>query len=508
MSVLLGLDVGSSSVKAALFDAESGRRLGEAVSPDSELPINSPQTGWAEQDPDVWWQHVVRVCAALRQNAPREMDAVKAVGISYQMHGLVALDGNGRPVRPAIIWCDSRAVPYGEQAFKNLGREYCFSHLLNSPGNFTAAKLAWVKENEPDTFRRIRSIMLPGDDVARRMTGESKTTISGLSEAILWDFQEERPAVEVLESYGIDPALLPPYTESMCPQGQLTAAAAAELGLPADTVLAYRGGDQPNNALSLNVLRPGEFAATAGTSGVVFGVGDREVVDRRMRVNSFAHVNSLPGAPRLGVLLCVNGTGILNSWLRRHIGAGQLDYDAMNQAASRSPVGARGLRIYPFGNGAERMLGNNDPGARIDGLRFNRHDSGDILRAAQEGIVFSLNYGINIMREMGLTLNTIKAGQANMFLSPLFRQAFAAISGATIELYRTDGAEGAARGAGIGASVFSDPEEAFSSLECLETVTPPEREVTAYADAYSRWAEGLEQMIDRSNSATGPTEDE
>ena len=407
---------------------------------------------------------MVRSAGALRAKARRRWPDVRAIGISYQMHGLVAVDAAGSPVRPAIIWCDSRAVATGEAAFEALGRGACLRRLLNSPGNFTASKLAWVKTNEPEVFARIHTVMLPGDYVAFRMTGEIRTTVPGLSEAILWDFEREEAASFVLEHFGIPRAMIPETVPTFAPQGALTAAAASELGLAAGVPVAYRAGDQPNNAFSLNVLSPGEIAATAGTSGVVYGVAGRASFDEASRVNSFAHVTHAPGRPRLGVLLCVNGTGILYRWLRGVLG-GTAGYDELNALAAQAPPGSDGLRVFPFGNGAERTLRNAAPGASVRGLDFNRHGRPHLLRAAQEGIVFALQYGLGIMRGMGIVPATVRAGQANLFLSPLFASTFATVTGCRVELYATDGAQGAARGAGVGAGVYAGPAEAFAGLD-------------------------------------------
>jgi xylulokinase len=330
------------------------------------------------------------------------------------------------------------------------------------------------------------------------MTGEVRTTPSGLSEAILWDFQEGRPADLLLSHYDIAPDLLPPLVDTFGVQGQLTRAAAAELGLSAGVPVSYRAGDQPNNALSLNVLHPGEMAATAGTSGVVFGVSGRPVADPRSRVNTFLHVNHARERPRCGVLLCVNGAGILNGWLKAQCWpAGTAAYDEMNAAAARVPVGAGGLSILPFGNGAERTLGNRNLGASIHGLQLTVHTRAHLARAVQEGIVFALHHGIGTLREMGLDLATVRAGHANLFLSPLFCEAFAALTGARVELFQTDGSQGAARGAGIGAGIYPTPAEAFVGLQAVRTIPPRPDLAAAYQEAYGRWSRILARELAR-----------
>ena len=484
---LLGYDIGSSSVKASLVDAESGKCLASAFHPETEAPIISKKSGWAEQDPSMWLGYLRQATAdVLAQAKEQELSPkdIKAIGISYQMHGLVCVDKNLNVLRPAIIWCDSRAVPYGKRAFEALGEEYCLSHLLNSPGNFTAAKLAWVKEHEPEVYKRIWKVMLPGDFIAMRLTGVTCTTVSGLSEGIFWDFRKNQPSAELLEYFGFDPTLLPQVKPTFGVQGTLTRAAAEALGLPEGIPVTYRAGDQPNNALSLNVFNPGEIASTAGTSGVVYGVIGQVNYDPLSRVNSFAHVNHTAKDPRLGVLLCINGTGILNSWMRRTLVEG-MSYTQINAMAAKVPIGCDGVYILPFGNGAERMLLNKDKGCSINGVNFNRHGQAHLLRAAQEGIVFSFQYGIEIMQEMGLKVDKIHAGMANMFQSPIFRETLAGVSGATIELYNTDGSVGAAKGAGMGAGIYKNAREAFSTLERLDVVFPKRQE--EYCAAYEQW---------------------
>lgn len=490
---LLGYDVGSSSVKGTLLDANDGRVVAGSYYPKTEMPMEAPRAGWAEQSPRMWWEALKKVTGTLLATNGLNKDDIKAIGISYQMHGLVVVDKNQEVLRPAIIWCDSRAVEIGDRAFEAIGKEKCLSRLLNSPGNFTASKLRWVKENEPAVYERIDQIMLPGDYIAMRLSGEVNSTISGLSEGIFWDFQQQQPADFLLQYYGIEPSLLPPLVPTFGIQSRVQAEAAAELGLPAGIPITYRAGDQPNNALSLNVLNAGEIAATAGTSGVIYGVSEEVKYDHRSRVNSFAHVNYQNDAPRLGVLLCINGTGILNAWLRRN--TGNLDYGLMNELAGQVEAGSAGLCVLPFGNGAERVLNNQNIGSQINGLDFNQHHNGHLFRAAQEGIVFSLHYGLDIMGEMGIAPNVIRAGHANMFLSPIFRETLANISDTRIELYNTDGAQGAARGAGIGLGHYSFS-DAFEGLKVVQTVDPDPSLQEATREAYQRWLELLKKQIE------------
>lgn len=488
---LLGYDVGSSSVKASLVDVESGECVASAFYPKHENTIISRKAGWAEQDPQSWWDNLkLATSDVLGQARP---DKVAAIGISYQMHGLVCVDKDGNLLRDSIIWCDSRAVPYGDAAFKALGEEKCLGHLLNSPGNFTAAKLAWVKENEPEVFYRIDKIMLPGDYIAFRMTGDACTTVGGLSEGMFWDFKENRPASFLMDWFGFEERIIPRIVPTFSEQGRLNASAAAELGLEKGIPVTYRAGDQPNNALSLNVFNPGDIAATAGTSGVVYGVSGKVDYDPESRVNTFAHVNHSKDDPRLGILLCINGTGIANAWVRRNFVPQSVMYDEMNRMAAEIPIGSEGVGVLPFGNGAERMLGNRETGCTMFGLNFNIHTWKHLVRAVQEGIVFSFKYGIDIMEGMGTRVGIIHAGLANMFLSPIFRETLAGVTGSTIELFDTDGAAGAARGAGIGAGIYKDNNEAFASLKRLAVVEP--KDETRYAEAYGLWKTELLKTI-------------
>lgn len=491
MQYLLGYDIGTSSVKASLVEIESGKCAASTFFPKTEAPIIAKQSGWAEQDPESWWKYLCQATRQVLADTGARGEDVKAIGISYQMHGLVCVDKEGKPLRPSIIWCDGRAVPYGNAAFEAIGSETCLSHLLNSPGNFTAAKLAWVKENEPELYSQIHKVMLPGDYIAMKLSGgDMKTTVSGLSEGMFWDFKRNEVSQDVMKYFGFDNSLICDIVPTFSVQSVVSEGVAQELGLAAGTPISYRGGDQPNNALSLNVMEPGEIAATGGTSGVVYGVLGEVNYDKLSRVNTFAHVNHNQPDTRLGVLLCINGTGILNAWMKRTVAPEGIGYAEMNDLAESVPVGAEGLSIIPFGNGAERVLQNQNPGASISGINFNIHTKAHLLRAAQEGIAFSFAYGMDIMAQMGMEIKTIKAGHANLFLSPLFRRTLASVTGATIELYETDGAVGAAKGAGIGAGIYKDHNEAFATLRHMATVKP-ETDCAPYKAAYKRWVERL-----------------
>ena len=484
----LGIDLGSSSVKVSVLDIATGKCVANATNPKDEMLIRSVRPGWAEQDPRLWWRNI---CAGIAQVGEKiDLKAVRSVGVAYQMHGLVCLGKDGEPLRDAIIWCDSRAVEIGAGAFEALGKEWCLEHLLGSPGNFTACKLAWVKRNEPELYASIWKAMLPGDYVAYKLTGEAHTTSLGLSEGTLWDFAESRLSSELADHFGFDAGIFPSLAPSLGVSSAVSAAAASITGLPEGIPVSYRAGDQPNNAFSLGVLNPGEVAATAGTSGVVYGVTDVAKADPLSRVNSFPHVGDSPSARRLGVLLCINGTGILYSWLRHNV-ASTMSYAQMDAATETVPAGSDGLLMYPFGNGAERVLCNSAPGAAVSGLDFNRHTTAHMLRAALEGIAFSFCYGMEVMKDMGLEASVIRAGRANLFQSAAFRSTLSALSGATIELYDTDGALGAARGAALGAGIYADAAQAFAGLSCLETCSPDKASAGAVRNTYEKWKNNL-----------------
>lgn len=492
--LLLGIDIGTSSVKVCIVDADSQNVIASAQYPDTEAPIISLQTGWAEQSPDDWWQQAQHALARCHKTGKYDPKNISAIGIAYQMHGLVLVDKNKNLLRNSIIWCDSRAVEIGDKAFEVIGQEACLSHMLNSPGNFTAAKLAWVKQNEPDIYDQIDKVMLPGDYIALKLTNEVTTSPSALSEGIFYDFQENGLSNEVLNYFGFPEEFFPSVKPVFADHGRVSKQAAELLDIPEGIPVAYKAGDQPNNALSLNVLNPGEVAANAGTSGVIYGVSDQLTADKQSRVNTFAHVNHGADHNRLGVLLCINGTGSFYRWIKNTFGQ-SLSYQEMNAEAAKSPVGSNGLLMLPFGNGAERMLNNKQVGAHIQNIDLNLHTSADIFRAAQEGIACSFRYGLDIMRENGMNPTIIRAGKTNMFLSEVFTRAFVDVTGVPVELYENDGSLGAALGAGIGAGIYNDPKEAFTSQKRLGLIEPKSTE--AFEKIYQSWKTLLDKHLNR-----------
>lgn len=489
---LLGIDIGTSSIKVAVVNAQTQKCVATAQYPDEETAIKAVKPGWAEQSPNDWWQNAQQ--AILKVNATGLFDPteISAIGIAYQMHGLVVVDKNQEVLRDSIIWCDSRAVELGDKAFDEIGHEKSLQNLLNSPGNFTASKLAWVKNNEPEIYSKIDKIMLPGDLIAMKLTGEITTSIPALSEGIFWDFKKDEISADVMKHYGLAYDLIPPVKPLFSEHGNLQQEIARLLGLTAGIPVAYKSGDQPNNALSLNVLKPGEVAATAGTSGVIYGVSDELTYDQQSRVNTFAHVTYTNDKKYTGVLLCINGTGSMYRWAKHNF-APTLTYNELNELAAKAPIGSKGLKVLPFGNGAERMLNNKYTGAQLLNIDLNTHNQADIFRAVQESIVFSFRYGLDIMRENGMQPKVIRAGKANLFLSDLFAQTFVDVTGVPIELYENDGSVGAAIGAGIGAGIFSSAEDAFSQHEVLKRFEPKNTE--AYEPIYQDWKEILTQLI-------------
>lgn len=491
--LLLGVDIGTSSIKVSVVDADTQMCVASVRYPeDHENNILSVVPGWAEQSPDMWWEQVVAAIKKLTTDAAFKVRDIGAIGIAYQMHGLVVTDKDGNALRHSIIWCDSRAVGIGEAAFTHIGEQRSLEHLLNSPGNFTASKWAWVKANEPDVYAQAHHIMLPGDYIAMKLTGTATTSISALSEGIFWDFKNNCISKDILTHFGFDEAVFPEIRPLFGEHGKLRKDIAAQLGLTPGIPVSYKAGDQPNNALSLNVLQPGEVAATAGTSGVIYAVSDQLVYDHASRVNTFAHVNYTPEAPRTGVLLCINGTGILNRWAKDHFGHG-LSYAQMNTLGKAVAPGSNGLKIFPFGNGAERFLHNKILGARFIDLDFNAHGRSQVFRASQEGISYAFRYGLDILRENNMRPAVIRAGQANMFLSELFTEIFVEVTGVPVELYNSDGSVGAALGAGIGAGVFASPAEAFSKQELLKTVEP--QGDRSYEELYGEWRQLLDSQL-------------
>jgi len=490
--LLLGIDIGTSSVKVSVVDADSQQCIVSTSYPETESEIISKQAGWAEQSPSMWWEHTQQ--AILKANATKKYHSAEigAIGISYQMHGLVTLDKKGNVLIDSFISFVSRSVEIGNKSFDEIGPSTCLQHLLNSPGNFTASKLAWVKQNEPELYEKIDKIMLPGDYIALQFTGTATTSISSLSEGVFWDFVKNELSEDVFNYFGFSKSIIPEIKDVFSEHGKLSAPIASTLSLTAGIPVTYKAGDQPNNALSLNVLEAGEVAATAGTSGVIYGVSDQLTFDPQSRINTFAHVNHTKNQKRLGVLLCINGTGILNRWMKN--ATGNPTYQQMNEAAQKIAVGSNGLFILPFGNGTERMLENKIAGEHVNNLDLNIHTNAHLYRASQEGITFAFRYGLDIMKENKMNPSIIRAGRANMFLSDVFTNSFVNTLNIPVDLYNCDGSVGAAIGAGIGAKVYSTAKEAFVHTKPLATIEP-DASAKQYDELYEQWKVLLEKSL-------------
>jgi len=491
---LLGIELGSRTIKAVLINSETKVEVGMVQYPAYSMDIISRQKGWAEQQPEVWWQNLCFCTRKLLSQTHISPRQIEGIGLSYQMHGLVLVDQEYQAIRPAIIWCDSRSVAIGREAFHDMGKRYCLDNLLNSPGNFTASKLKWVKDHEPHIYSRIHKVLLPGDYLALRLTGKATTTVSGLSEGIFWNFKEKRIATELLDHFELDLAHLPDVMPTFSIQGRLTKEAAQMSGLAPGIPLTYRAGDQPTNSMALNVLHPGEVAATCGASGVVYGVVDRLLYDGESRVNSFAHVNYEENYNRIGTLLCINGAGMQYSWIKREVAKNSIQYDDMERMAATVPIGSGGVCLLPFGNGAERMFKHKHIGSHILNLELNRHARADIYRASLEGVAFSFVYGMNILKEVGLAVDVIRVGNDDMFRSEIFATTISTLMGSRIEVMETNPATGAAKAAGIAIGRYTSLESALEGTQ-TRVVHEPVREKGAYEQAYNFWLSHVSQKL-------------
>lgn len=490
----LGIDLGSSSIKLSILDGESNKTVYGVTVPKHEMKIHAPKHGWAEQDPMQWWTYVKQGVAQLKDQTDIDFQAIKGIGVAYQMHGLVVVDENLEPLRPSVIWCDSRAAEIGQHYYEAIGTQSCQEQILGSPGNFTASKLKWVKDNQPEVYAKIKYFMLPGDFIATKLTGVAQTSTSGLSEAALWNFKENRLASEILEAMGISVDLVPEVVPNFGQQATVDPEIATELGISKQAVVSYRAGDQPNNAWSLNVSNPGEIATTAGTSAVIYGLSSRDDYDKHNRINTFLHVNNQEDYKRNGVMVCINGSGILYQWIRKLMSVDRteaLDYEVLNELAKQSTPGSKGLRFYPFGNGVERIFNNKPAFSGVQNLNFNIHQTPEFVRAACEGIVFAMHYGFEIMRDVGVEGKVVRAGNSNLFLNPVFREIFIHTTNTSLELYDTSGAEGAARGAAYGLGFYKSVEETFEGLTCLEKSDPDPELVEVYKEIYQNWKNNI-----------------
>ena len=477
----IGYDIGSSFVKAALVDVETGRPIARARVPEVEISIDALQIGWAEQDPNLWWQYLCDATKKLLSDAQIKADQISSIGISYQMHGLVLVDQELNPLRKSIIWCDSRATHFGEKAFEKLGKDYCKDHLLNSPGNFTASKLAWVIENEPELYQKAHKLMLPGDFLAAKLSGETQTTVTGLSEGIFWDFKNDQPSKALFDHYQMDQSLVPEVVDNFTVQATVSSAGAQATGLKEGTPITYRAGDQPNNAYTLGARKAGDVVATGGTSGVVYALTDQLSGQELTKVNTFAHVDYQPQKKIFGKLLNLNGAGIQYRWLHQLMG--ELGYDKLNEMAQKVPIGSNGLNVFSFGNGAERMLDNKVVNGHISNINFNIHDNNHMVRATLEGIAFAMIYGIEILKNDGVIIENLKVGNDNLFLSDVFSKTIADTLGISIQMLEATGAEGAAK-----ASIArADQTQSNNNINITKTINPNPKLRDESIASFEKW---------------------
>lgn len=492
MKYTLGIDLGSSSIKVAIINAADGTALATSRFPKTEMEIQAPHSGWAEQSPEFWWSCTLKAIDQACKESKIAPNQISAIGIAYQMHGLVAIDRAGKVIRPSIIWCDSRATAIGKKASEQLS-ETQRAALLNSFGNFTAAKLAWIKEHEPLNYSAIDQIFLPGDYLAYRFSGVSQTTIGGLSEGIFWDFDKRERSSVTDRIFDFHPSLFPEVVPTVGLQCKVHQEASDLTGISVGTPITYRAGDQPNNALSLGVFESGEVAATGGTSGVVYAVTDQLIFDPTERINAFAHVNYTLEQPRIGLLMCINGTGIQYAWLRKLL-APNTSYEELEQIARSAPIGAKGLTALPFGNGAERIFQNQTVGGHLNGIDFNRHGMEDLLRAGLEGIAFTFQYGLDCLTTLGCQVKSLKVGNDNLFQSTIFSKTLATLSGCEIQVYKTSGAEGAAQAAAVGADIIDRLDYYQTYLEKVQ-VYEPDPNWESVRDIYSEWENQLKKQV-------------
>lgn len=485
----IGYDIGSSFIKAALVDVKTGNPILRARVPEVEIPMQAQQQGWAEQDPNLWWEYLCKATQKLLAEAHIKADQISSIGISYQMHGLVLVDRDLNPLRKSIIWCDSRATPYGDKAFEKLGKTYCKDHLLNSPGNFTASKLAWVIENEPDLYNKTYKLMLPGDFLATKLSGVPQTTITGLSEGIFWDFKNDETSTSLFDYYQINQSLVPEIVDNFKLQATVSHSGAKATGLIAGTPITYRAGDQPNNAYTLGARSTGDVVATGGTSGVVYALTDRLSGEELTKVNTFAHINYQPKQKMFGKLLNLNGAGIQYRWLHQLMG--QMSYQKLNQMAAKAPIGSNGLKVFPFGNGAERILDNKIVNGHISNINFNIHDNNHLARATLEGIAFALIYGIEMLKNDGVVIENLKVGNDNLFLSDIFSKTIADTLGISIQMLEATGAEGAAK-AGIAGEKGGQNNH---KIHINKTIEPNPQSKNQSIDSFKNWKKQLINKI-------------
>jgi xylulokinase len=472
----LGIDAGTGGTRALILD-ENGRIAGSATE-EHEL-FASPEIGWAEQRPEDWW----RACGIAVQNALNNAniagDEIACVGYSGQMHGAVMLDAADAVVRPALIWCDVRTEKQCRDLTEKIGAERLIQLTCNPAlPNFTLTKFLWVRENEPENWKRVRSVMLPKDYVRFRMTGERAIDVADASGTLLLDVSKRSWSREVLEAAEIDVSMLPALYESQEVCGKVSEAGARATGLKAGTPVVAGAGDQAAGATGMGIVVPGAVSATIGTSGVVFAATDRPALDSKGRLHTFCH--AVP--ERWHVMGVTQAAGLSLRWFRDQFGAGPDDgrdpYERLTEEAARVPAGSEGLLWAPYLMG-ERTP-HLDPNARgaLIGLTAS-HTRGHIVRAILEGIAFSLKDTFTLFEEMGVPVTRIRLGGGGA-RSALWRQIQADVYGQEVEIVATE--EGAAYGAAIlaavGAGKWGSVDAACNEIVHTEQRIAPQPEIT------------------------------
>jgi xylulokinase len=486
VALFLGIDVGTGGTRALAID-EGGRIVASATS--EHVPFASPQTGWAEQDPRDWWRAAGEAVRAVLSRPGIDAGAIRAVGLSGQMHGSSLLDARGEVVRPALLWCDQRTDVECREITDRVGAARLIELTLNPAlTGFTLPKLLWVRKHEPALWSTVRSVLLPKDYVRYRLTGEKATDVADASGTLLFDVGGRKWSREMLDAMELDPSLMPRAYESPEITSSVSPDGASATGLRAGTPVVAGGGDQAAGAVGMGIVRPGAVSATIGTSGVVFAATDWPVLEPEGRIHAFCH--AVPG--RWHVMGVTLGAGLSLRWIRDLIGAGPDDgrdpYDRLTEAAASVPAGSDGVLWAPYLMG-ERTP-HLDPHARaaLVGLAAS-HTRGHVVRAVLEGVAFSLQDSFTILDQMRVPVGAVRLGGGGA-RSPLWRQIQADVYGHAVETVEAE--EGAAYGAailaGVGGGVWKTVDEACDQIvRVAARVEPVEADRVTLARQYQRF---------------------
>jgi xylulokinase len=466
----LGIDIGTGGTRALVID-ESGKVISSSA--EEHRPFASPHIGWAEQDPADWW----RACGLATRKVLTQSgicsEQIACVGFSGQMHGAVLLDSQGQVVRPALIWCDVRTQKQADELTATIGAER-LRQLTCNPAlpNFTLTKCLWVRENEPENWGRVRSLMLPKDYVRYRLTGERATDLADASGTLLLDVAHRRWSQEILDFVQMDSALLPALYESPEICGRVSEAGAAATGLLSGTPVVAGAGDQAAGAIGIGVVSPGAVSATIGTSGVVLAATNLPALDPEGRVHSFCHGL----ANRWLVMGVTQAAGLSLRWFRDQFGAinGHTDsYEDLTRMAAKVPAGSDGLLWAPYLMGERTPYLDATARGMLVGLTAS-HTRAHVVRAILEGVAFSLRDTFTIFDQIDVPVKSIRLGGGGA-RSALWRQIQADVYGHAVETVAVE--EGAAYGAailaGVGAKVWSTVDAACAAVVRVAATTAP-----------------------------------